>query len=361
LKMKLFLGLLGVIALVLYLSPFWGKSPRGKRLERIKASPNYRDGAFQNESETPQLTNGATMPGLIKDMLFGDTPAHLAPSEKLPAVKQDLRQLPNLSLVWFGHSSYLFTVGNATFLVDPVLSDRVSPLPGFMTAYPGTTLYTPENLPAIDYLILTHDHYDHMDYSTLKQLTNRVKEIICPLGVGEHLEHWGFSPEKIKELDWWESLTLKEQLNVTATPARHFSGRGFKRNQTLWSSYVVRHSSFNLFLGGDSGFDSHFKRIGEKFGPFDLAILENGQYNRSWQYIHALPSELPQIAADLKAKAVLPVHSGKFTLARHAWSEPLETVSKLEGTFRLLTPKIGETVHLIDSLKTFEPWWRTVN
>lgn len=358
--MKLFLGLLGIVALALYLSPFWGKSPRGKRLERIKASPNYRDGAFQNESETPQLTNGATMPGLLRDMLFGQTPENLTPSTPLPALKQDLNSLPDFSLVWFGHSSYLFSLGKTTFLVDPILSNRVSPVPGFMTAYPGTALYTAEDLPSIDYLVLTHDHYDHLDYSTLKAIKEKVKEVICPLGVGEHLEYWGFAPEQIRELDWWESSTLSERTTLTATPARHFSGRGFKRNQTLWASYVLVHEGTRLFLGGDSGLDKHFKRIGENFGPFDLAILENGQYNRSWQYIHSLPSELPQIATDLRAKAVLPVHSAKFTLARHAWNEPLEEVSKQPGPYRLLTPKIGETLRIHDSTRTYAPWWRTV-
>lgn len=358
--MKLFLGVIGLIALALYFSPFWGKSPRGKRLERIKASPNYREGAFQNESETPQLTNGATMPGLLKEMVFGKSPENLVPSSRIPSVKQDLSRLPDLSLVWFGHSSYLFRLGEKTFLVDPVFSERVSPLPGFMSAYDGTSVYTAEDLPAVDFLLLTHDHYDHLDYSTVKKIKEKVKEVICPLGVGEHLEYWGYAPEKIRELDWWESLTLKDNLTLTATPARHFSGRGITRNQTLWASYVVEHADAKIFLGGDSGRDTHFKRIGDKFGPFDLAILENGQYNRSWQYIHALPEEFPQIASDLRAKAVLPVHSGKFTLARHAWNEPLEAVSNLSGNYRLLTPMIGESIALDDSLRSYTPWWRTV-
>ncbi|MCD8538516.1 MAG: MBL fold metallo-hydrolase, partial [Leadbetterella sp.] len=174
---------------------------------------------------------------------------------------------------------------------------------------------------------------------------------------------WGFDPARITEMDWWESRDLPGALHITATPARHFSGRALRRNQTLWCSYVLDTGDLRLFMGGDSGYDTHFREIGEKFGPFDLAILENGQYNLYWKHIHTLPEELADVQRDLRAKAVLPVHSGKFALALHDWDEPLEMAAKharLAGN-RLLTPKIGETVSLDDTTRTFGNWWKTAN
>ncbi|MFS0491001.1 MBL fold metallo-hydrolase [Leadbetterella byssophila] len=354
--MKLTLTLLLLLSLIIYFAPFWGKSPQGERRERIKRSPNFIKGEFSYPIETPQLTNGATYGSLLKEMLLGKSPEE--PLKDIPAIKQDLYQLPEGSIVWFGHSSYLIKIQGKVFVIDPVLSDRVSPVPGLMKAYTGTTVYSPTDLPEIDYLIITHDHYDHLDYTSIKELKPKVKKVITGLGVGAHLEYWGYKPEIITELDWWEGISLSENIQIAATPARHFSGRGFKRNQTLWCSFVLDTPENKIFIGGDSGYGPHFKEIGEKFGPFDLAILENGQYNVAWQNIHTLPSEFPLVVQDLRAMKVLPVHSGKFTLARHAWYEPLEEVYKLIPSKKLLTPLIGQTVPLADSSVSYRAWWR---
>lgn len=248
-------------------------------------------------------------------------------------------------------------------LNDPVLTKNASPIINTNNAFKGADIYTYEDIPSIDYLIITHDHYDHLDYTTFKNIKDKVKLIICPLGVGSHLEYWKYPSNQIIELDWWESHDLTNEIKITSTPTRHFSGRSLKRNNTLWSGYVLKSSSLNLYIGGDSGYDSHFKTIGEKFGPFDLVLLENGQYDHKWKYIHMLPYEVVQASKDLQAKSVFPVHSSKFKLANHAWKEPLEKVyeaAQKDSTFHLVLPKIGERIKL-DSLPKPQPWWERVN
>lgn len=199
-----------------------------------------------------------------------------------------------------------------------------------------------------------------MDYRTLKKLRPKVKHVITGLGNGAHLERWGFSKDVILEGDWYQTFTFEAGFAAHITPARHFSGRGFKRNQTLWASFVLQTPKSTVYLGGDSGYGSHFKDIGEKFGPFDLAILENGQYNENWKYIHMLPGEQFKAAEDLKARAILPVHSGKFTLASHDWDEPLDLITQKadSSTIKVLTPMIGDKVNLQDSVHHFKHWWK---
>jgi L-ascorbate metabolism protein UlaG (beta-lactamase superfamily) len=207
-------------------------------------------------------------------------------------------------------------------------------------------------------MILTHDHYDHLDFKTIRKLRNKVARIYCSLGIGSHLKYWGVDDKKVTELDWWESAQLEENIVLTAAPARHFSGRGIKRGQTLWSSFILKTKGHNLYIGGDSGYDSHFKEIGHKFGPFDIAILEAGQYNPMWPLIHMMPEETVQAAVDLNAKALLPVHWGKFTLAMHPWNDPVIRVLKkaTELNMKVLTPKIGQPIILDDAFQN-ESWW----
>src|SRR5690606_17560702 len=183
------------------------------------------------------------------------------------------------------------------------------------------------DLPEIDYMLITRDHYDHLDHKTVIDLIPKVKKAITGLGVGAHLEHWGYAKEKITELDWNESLKLDDSIQIYAVPGRHFSGRTFKRNNTLWVSFVLETPKSKIFIGGDSGYDSHFKKIGEEFGPFDLAILENGQYDEKWKYIHFLPEEVVKVAQELKAKRFMPVHNSKFKLGNHPWDDPMKRVT----------------------------------
>ena len=335
-----------------------GKPPSGKHLEKLKQSPNYKKNAFQNLSDTPMIPADISYWKMTKE--FFKKNKDKQPPRPLPSVKTDLVNLNSSKpvIVWFGHSSYLIRIENKNFLIDPVFSGTASPLSFMIKAFPGSNIYKPEDMPAIDYLILTHDHYDHLDFKTVRKLRNKVNNIYCSLGVSSHLKYWGFDINKITEMDWWESKQLEENISLTAAPARHFSGRGIKRGQTLWSSFILRTKDHNLYLGGDSGYDSHFKEIGDKYGPFDIAILEAGQYNTMWPLIHMMPEETAQAAVDLKAKSLLPVHWGKFSLALHAWDEPIKRViEKAESlNMNVYTPKIGQPLILENGFKT-ENWW----
>src|SRR4030095_1119022 len=335
-----------------------GKPPSGKHLEKLKQSPNYKKNAFQNLSDTPMIPAEISYWKMMKEFIHKNK--NTAPPGKLPSVKTDLSNLDSSKpvIVWFGHSSYLIRIENKNFLIDPVFSGNAAPLSFMIKAFRGSDIYKPEDIPAIDYLILTHDHYDHLDFGTVRKLRNKVNSIYCSLGVSSHLKYWGFDINKITEMDWWESKQLEENISLTAAPARHFSGRGIKRGQTFWSSFILKTKDHNLYLGGDSGYDSHFKEIGNKYGPFEIAILEAGQYNTMWPYIHMMPEETVQAAVDLNAKALLPVHWGKFTLAMHAWNDPVKRVldKAKELNMKVLTPKIGQPLVLDDSFRS-ESWW----
>jgi len=338
----------------------FGKAPDQARLARISQSPNFKDGKFQNFSFTPELTKGNTMWSVTYAQLFKGAPRR-TPTDTIPSMKTDLLSLPADSnvLVWFGHSSYFMQIDGKRFLVDPVFSGNASPVPGTARAFKGTDRYTAADFPDIDVLIISHDHYDHVDHETLVALRPKIKKVICGLGVGSHFEHWGYAPDVIIEKDWHESVALDSGFVAYCEPARHFSGRGFTRNNTLWASYVLQTPTLKIYIGGDSGYDTHFASIGRKYGPIDLAIIDNGQYDVAWQYIHTLPQEVLQAAQDLKAKRLFPVHSSKFLLANHAWDEPLKKVTELNQSVNipLVTPIIGELVNLNDTHQSFKPWW----
>lgn len=350
-----------VIATLLYLQQDkFGKSPDGARLERIKKSPHYKNGKFQNLSFTPELTEGYGYPEVIYNAFIKHKPRHM-PTDVIPSVKTDLLNLPidsNL-LVWFGHSSYYMQIDGKRILVDPVFSGNASPLPRTVKSFKGTDIYTAADLPEIDFLFISHDHYDHVDYETIVALKGKIKKVICGLGVGSHFEQWGYAPENIIEKDWYEKADLAPGFTAFVEPARHFSGRGFSRNNTLWVSYLLQTPSMNIYIGGDSGYDTHYAAIGNKYNSIDLAILENGQYDAAWKYIHNHPEDVLKAAQELKAKRLFPVHSSKFALGAHAWDEPLTKLSQLNSTYNvpLVTPSIGEIVYLNDTAQQFKQWW----
>lgn len=343
--------------------PKFGKAPSGERLEAIKKSPNFKNGRFENINHTPEITEGYTYREVLYEFLFKKT-ERKSPLDSIPSIKTDLKHLtPNQDvLVWFGHSSYFMQIDGVRILVDPVFSGNASPVAGTTKSFKGADVYTVADLPTIDYLLISHDHYDHIDYKTIVQLKEKTKKVICGLGVGSHFEHWGYSVEKIIEKDWHEKVELDSGFILYTTPTRHFSGRTFKRCNTLWLSYVLQTPSLKLFIGGDSGYDNHYTEIGNKYGPFDLAILDNGQYDPKWRYIHHAPHEVLQATSDLQAKRLLPVHSSKFALANHAWDEPLTKIIELNKKLNipLLTPMIGEVVSLKDEQQVFKQWWLTV-
>ncbi|MBT2562010.1 MBL fold metallo-hydrolase [Pedobacter sp. ISL-68] len=341
--------------------PVFGRLPKGLRLEKIHHLANYRDGALQNQSITLMQPEGVSFFKVLKAFFFEKHP-NKAPNKARPFITPNLNGSPKSNapeIIWFGHSSYLIKIDGLRILVDPVFSKTPSPFLSIGSkAFLGTDVVKAEEFRNIDILIITHDHYDHLDYHSILKIVPQVKTIVASLGVGSHLERWGIKTEKINELYWNESLTLFNSLQLTAVPARHFTGRKFKRNQTLWSAFVLKTANCQLFLGGDSGYDIHFAKIGEEFGPFDLALLECGQYNAYWPHIHMFPEETVQAAIDLKAKVLMPVHWGKFSLAMHPWNEPVKrvVVAAAAKQLPLVTPKLGETIILNEYLPT-ENWW----
>jgi L-ascorbate metabolism protein UlaG (beta-lactamase superfamily) len=347
------------------LHPRYGKRPSGERLALIQKSPQYKNGKFENINYTPELAEGYGYFDVISDFLFKKVDRKI-PTDIIPSIKTNLLELdPNKDvLVWFGHSSYFIQLEGKRFLIDPVFSGNASPIIGTTKAFKGTDIYTADDLPEIDYLLITHDHYDHLDYTTIMELKPKIKKIICPLGVGSHFEFWKFPIQNIIEKDWYEKIELDQNLTLYTTPSRHFSGRSIKRCNTLWTSFVLETKDFKMYLGGDSGYDTHFAEIGAKYGPFDIALIDNGQYNPAWKYIHNLPEDVIKAMKDLNTKRVFPVHSSKFSLSLHAWDEPLIKVTELnaasENPIPLVTPMIGELVELKNEKQEFKQWWKGV-
>lgn len=329
-----------------------------KQWRSLSNSENYRQGKFVNLSPTPMLAEDASYGQIIRDQF--KRPDTIQPSYPLPSVKTNLATLHSETpvVVWFGHSSYLIHCKGTNILVDPIFSGRVSPIAGMMKAYPGTDVYKPEDMPAIDLMIITHNHYDHLDRKTLTQLKEKTGAFYTPLGVGKDIAGCCGDDMRITEMDWWETENPMPGITLTAAPARHFSGRGLRRGTSLWCSFVLQLYGYTIYIGGDSGYDTHFKTIGEKFGPMDLAILECGQYGDAWPYIHMMPDETLQAAIDLQAKLLLPVHWAKFTLANHPWNEPIIRLTKLaqEKGFPLATPQIGEPVDILQQ-NSWQNWW----
>ncbi len=355
------------IALVLYFrfAPIVGSNPTGERLARIQASPNYRAGRFHNVVETNMNMPIGDMAKVMWEFMKGGDGRE--PKDTIPIVPFDRDAwdvVPDTSIAvsWFGHSSVLIKVDGITFLCDPVFGERAST---FSFMGPKRFNYqqhmTVEMLPKVDVVLLSHDHYDHLDHVTVLQLKDKVQRWVMPLGAGVHLEHWGVPAAQITEHDWWEGLVV-EGVQLTLTPARHFTGRGMtNRFSTLWGAWVIEGRSKKVYFGADSGYSPTFKEVGERFGPFELALLECGAYNTRWAEIHMMPEETAQAALDVKAKVLMPLHWGKFSLAMHPWKEPVERLSEkaAELGVAVLTPRIGRIVNGPD-MALSERWWDEV-
>ncbi|WP_244298093.1 MBL fold metallo-hydrolase [Actinobacillus vicugnae] len=365
---NIFLGIV-IIACVLALSAYlfmqtkpFGKLPSGEHLTRIQQSQHYLNGEFKNLSPTILSTGNKSRWRVFYDFVF-DRIEHLTPPAPLPTVEINLKALPTDRnfFVWFGHSSYLIQLDGKRFLIDPVLVAG-SPLSFINKMFAGSNPYSPDEMPEIDYLIITHDHWDHLDYETVSQLMPKVKHVITTLGVGSHLEYWGYDPKKITELDWFQQNPLAAQLNITALPARHFSGRGITGNKTLWASFMLQSATETIYIGGDSGYDRFYQDIAKHFPNISLAIMENGQYNVNWANVHIQPHELVQAIKTLKPKKLLGVHNSKFALAKHSWKEPLEQLYQhsQQEKLPLFTPMIGEVFYFSEDNQHFSKWWDNV-
>ena len=353
------LGLISiVISLFLIFSPQFGKAQSKEQKIEYEKLKNYENGKFINTNITEMDIHYWA---LIKEMLKGSTtrnPAMIINVEKIDSIT--IGNTNRTKLTWFGHSTFLLEIDGKKILIDPMFGEKPSPI-----KFIGAKRYSKElpieieKLPFIDAVVITHDHYDHLDFGSIKKLKGKVGKYFMPLGVGNYFVKWGVEKEKISELNWWESIEF-DSINLICTPARHFSGRGlFDRATTLWCSWVIQGKNDNIFFSGDSGYDTHFKEIGEKYGPFDISLMECGQYHKDWKLFHMMPEETVQASIDLKSNLAMPIHWGAFTLAYHDWTDPIERMLTKANVLNLpvTTPKIGEPVVIGKSTFPTEKWW----
>ena len=359
-------GILGtlLVAVVSFtsFSPQLGGTPTRQEKEAFAKSGHYKDGEFVNLIPTREMTGGS-MPSVMWKFLFHKSP-QAAPPGPLP-----LRPLDSLAIInktadmvrvtWFGHSASLLEIAGHNILLDPMLRVEMGPVSwATPNRYNRELAITPEKLPYIAAVLISHDHYDHLDMATIKKIKDKVGQFYVPLGIGAHLRAWGVPRERITEMNWGDQATLAG-LRLHCTPSRHFSGRGLtNRNSTMWCSWVVQAPTKRVFYTGDGGYGPHFAAIGQQFGPFDLAIVECGQYNESWAEIHMKPEQSVQAARDVRAAVMLPVHWGAFTEALHAWNEPVTRATAEAARLGqvVTTPHLGEPVTLGAALPQ-ERWW----
>jgi len=341
-----------------------GKNPSGEAQQQLEALPNYWNGAFHNLYSFPPDSTVAVRrsPGWMRlfKYLVHKKPADTRPEQPLPSVLTDLkrRQFQTPTVIWFGHSSFLLKTKTANILFDPNFSGFAGPFRGLINAFPGTMAYTIDDLPPIDALVISHDHYDHLDYATVKRLEKKVKRVIVPKGVGSHFRRWGYPANLIHEVYWNETIRIDSALTITATPAHHRSNRTMAQNKTLWASYVIDADGYKIFFSGDTGYSPHFKDIGKAFGPFDLALIECGQYNSKWSHNHLFPEQSARAALDLKARMMIPVHWGKFAESEHRWNEPVERLLASADSLQLpvAIPIIGQPYSIGGSFQQVR-WW----
>jgi L-ascorbate metabolism protein UlaG (beta-lactamase superfamily) len=336
------------------------KTFSGARLERVTGSKQHRDGVFRNTHGVAPGLKGNPLP-VLGEYFFGGQAR--SPKVKLPVVDPRegwaRRVDSSFRLTWMGHSTVLLELDGLKILTDPVFGARASPLTFMGPKRFHDVPVRVDQLPELDLVLLSHDHYDHLCRETMQALARLQVPIVTSLGVGHHLEQLGMPASRITELDWFESTEVKG-VRLTATPAQHFSGRGLSdRNHTLWSSWVIQTNNRKIFFSGDTGLTDEFSAIGKQFGPFDLVMLEVGAWNEAWGDIHLGPRNALQAFDMLGGGTLFPVHWGTFSLALHAWDEPAETLLANAQGRRIITPRLGLPVEPIQ-LEGATPWWREV-
>ncbi|MCB1141458.1 MAG: MBL fold metallo-hydrolase [Leptospiraceae bacterium] len=343
----------------------YGKNPEGEDLLRIQKSPQYDSEKQSFVNRIPnvldEMKRNSTDLALIKEFFFGSgnrVPNSKLPERKPPDLPGFLEPTDGIKFIWMGHSTLLINFQNKILMVDPVLSGSASPFSFLVKRFQPPVLSINE-LPEIDIVLISHDHYDHLDMETISSFRDKKTKFITPLGVGSHLVSWGITKDRIEEKDWWESLSTND-LKFTCTPAQHFSGRtGMDSGKTLWASWVIESEDKKIYFSGDSGYDIHFKEIGGKFGPIDLVFMENGQYNERWKEVHLLPRETSQAFLDVKGKVLVPIHWGMFELSLHDWYEPVEESERYasEMGIELWTPELGQVMEL-EKQNIITKWWK---
>ena len=362
--------LMGVVlitaTLFINISPEFGGKATKEQKDFYSQSQNYKDGKFNNLGNVEMSMD---FNKFVKSLV-----GYFNPSPKTkPSTDISVQKIDSLSIVhykdstrmvWFGHSTFLLQMNGKNILIDPMFGDVPAPHPmlggkRFSSDLPIQI----EKLPKIDAVILSHDHYDHLDYGSILKLKDKVDHFYTPLGVGIHLQEWGIPQQSITELDWWQESAF-DDLIFRCAPAQHFSGRGVNdRGNTLWASWIIQSKTENIFFSGDSGYGSHFKEIGDKYGPFDFAMMECGQYNEMWKEIHMMPEETAQAGIDVRAKIIMPIHWGAFKLAMHSWTDPVERIitKASELGIPVLVPEIGESIQLKrQEIKPIK-WWDDYN
>lgn len=359
---KLFITLILIIIPVMFMNNTFStinKIEDSLNGNKIKNSPQYNNGRFHNYVEW-QDNSLRNFLGTAWDFLFAGN--NRTPEAQLPRQMADLSYFcsaedDHLSSTWLGHSSLMINIDGYKLLTDPVFENKVS----FFgpTRYNGETPLNIEQLPQIDLVIISHNHYDHLNKYSIELLKKKVKRFIVPLGVGEELIDCGIPNEKITEMDWWDEIKIADNLIIAATPSQHFSGRGLlDRNKSLWASFVIRAKHHRIFFGGDGGYFDGFKKIGTKYGPFDMTFLECGAYNEKWHPIHMYPEETVKAHMDLKGNILHPIHWGTFNLSLHPWYEPMQRLSLAAAKAGIITatPVVGGTTVFGKNIPS-EKWW----
>ena len=346
--------------LLLYAWPNIGTTPDQTHIKMFEESPNYDKGTSRfinrRQKEYDKMLQNFDFIALMKEQIFGKQ--QRTPPFELPQTKPDWnvwQEYQKLQYIWFGHSTVLLRIEEQNILIDPVFDDA-SPLPFTVPRFQEPVLSLSE-IP-VDIVLISHDHYDHLSRKSIQHFIDRDVHFVVPLGVSSYLVNWGIDSKKITELDWWEQYQF-HNCTIVATPSQHFSGRtGPKGNKTLWASFVIQGTQEKVFYSGDSGYDIHFQEIGNRLGPFDIAFLEDGQYNKIWYMSHLFPEEVIQAHQDLRAKQLQPIHFGMFQLATHDWDEPIRKVLNIaeQKNIDILLPKIGEIVR-VNTQHTIDKWF----
>ena len=331
-------------------------------MARINKSPQFKNGKFQNTHPWIQPSFSEYFSTGLK-FLFARN--QRIPDRPLPRKMVDLLHFDSdhsdgLKVTWLGHSSLMINIDGFKIMIDPVFEKSVS----FFgpSRYNGEVPLTVGNLPEIDVVIISHNHYDHLNKQSIEQLHERTKKFMVPLAVGAEIEACGVPSEKIVELDWGDEYMVDKNLMIAATPAQHFSGRGLTdRDQTLWASWVIQAERHKIYYSGDSGYFDGFKQIGDKYGPFDMTFIETGAYNEKWHHIHMFPEETVQAHLDLRGNILHPVHWATFNLSLHSWYDPMERLTRATDLLGVedATPIVGETTTFADYIPTFR-WWNDV-
>ena len=325
-------------------------------------SPNYKDGIFENVEPTSLSGGDSSTWDTLGQYMVSDNCR--SPDEVLPSQKFELKDLEEgeFSVSWFGHSTVLLHTNEFSIITDPVFSTGgAGPLSLGPSPFPYEDEYTVDDLPEIDYVFISHDHYDHLDKNTVRELSDSM--FYVPLGVKFHLMEWGIDEDNIVEFDWYDETNVSDELFAAFAPSRHFSGRGITDNSaTLWGSWVFKFYDTSIYFSGDTGYMDEFNNISAKYGPFDLAFLDAGQYNIAWEQVHMLPDQVIQAAIDLNASVSIPIHISKYELALHHWYEPMELVSTYgaEQNVTIATPMLGSTFIFGEEVPQDTWWWRGV-